>query len=237
MDIEKLKHQLIVSCQALPDEPLHSAYIMSRMALAAKQGGAAGIRANGVEDIQAIQKTVDLPVIGIIKRDYEDSDIYITATIKEVKELLDRTTAEIIATDATRRVRPYREDVGELLNMIHGAGRLAMADISNLDEGIAASRLGFDIISTTMSGYTPYTPPIDQPDFDLVKELSKRVSTPVIMEGHTTEPGQVVQAFQLGAFAVVVGGAITRPQQITARFTKAVDEYRRGNDGKEDADA
>ena len=112
--LDKLKGKLIVSCQALPDEPLHSSFIMARMALAAKQGGAAGIRAQSKEDIQAIRETVDLPVIGIVKRNYEDSDIYITPTRKEVQELLE-CGCEIIALDATLRKRPNDENLEDLV--------------------------------------------------------------------------------------------------------------------------
>lgn len=225
MDLNQIHHQLIVSCQALPDEPLHSSFIMGRLAIAAKEGGAKGIRANSVPDIQEIQQQVDLPVIGIIKRDYPDSQVYITATMKEVRELIDGTKAEVIATDATNRKRPHDEQLPDLVAAIHTAGRLAMADISNFDEGVAASKLGFDLISTTMSGYTPYTPQRDLPDFDLLSKLAQAVTTPIILEGHTYEPEHVTHAFELGAYSAVVGGAITRPQQITARYTKTIAAY------------
>lgn len=228
MDLSKLHHQLIVSCQALDEEPLHSSFIMGRMALAAKQGGAAGIRANSVSDIQEIQKTVDLPVIGIIKRDYPDSDIYITATMQEVNELIEGTQAEVIATDATGRTRPNGEKLADLVKAIHDAGRLAMADISNYDEGVAADQLGFDLISTTMSGYTSYTPKRDTPDLDLVAKLAPQLKhAKLVMEGHTTEPEQVTAAFAKGAYTAVVGGAITRPQQITARYTAVIADFNR----------
>lgn len=218
MDLEQLHHRLIVSCQALEDEPLHSASIMAKMALAAAQGGAAGIRANSVVDINAIKAEVALPVIGIIKRDYADSAVYITATMKEAEALVEQTTAEVIALDATNRRRPHGVEIVRLLNYIHAKGRLAMADISNFEEGVAASRLGFDLISTTMSGYTDYTPKRDEPDFELVQKLSQGVKTPIIMEGHTWLPAHVATAFDAGAFSAVVGGAITRPQQITAHY-------------------
>lgn len=225
MDLSQIHHQLIVSCQALADEPLHSSFIMGRLAIAAKEGGAKGIRANSVPDIQEIERQVDLPVIGIIKRDYPDSEVYITATMKEVRELIDGTKAEAIATDATNRKRPHDEQLPDLVAAIHAAGRLAMADISTFDEGVAASKLGFDLISTTMSGYTPYTPQRDLPDFDLLSKLAQAVTTPIILEGHTYEPEHVTHAFELGAYSAVVGGAITRPQQITARYTKTIAAY------------
>lgn len=225
MELSNLYHQLIVSCQALEDEPLHSSFIMGRLALAAKEGGAVGIRANSVPDIQEIESKVDLPIIAIIKRDYSDSEIYITATHKEVDELISGTHAEIIALDATHRKRPNDEKIEDLVAEIHQAGRLAMADISNFEEGIAAAEIGFDLISTTMSGYTSYTAQLDAPDFDLLQRLVENTDVPIILEGHTYEPSQVTRAFELGAYSAVVGGAITRPQQITARYTKAIQEY------------
>lgn len=229
MKLTQIKHRLIVSCQALPDEPLYSDFIMSRLALAAAQGGAAAIRANSVVDINAIQKTVSLPVFGIIKRDYPDSAIYITATMNEVKELLEGTTAEVIALDATARPRPNGEAIQPMIDVIHAAGRLAMADISNLAEGIAADKRGFDLISTTMSGYTPYTPERDSPDLELVAQLSRAVETPVIMEGHTWLPEDVAAAFEAGAYSAVVGGAITRPKQITAHYVEYLEKHGYGS--------
>ena len=126
MNLECLKGKLIVSCQALPEEPLHSDYIMGRMAIAAKEGGASGIRAQSVEQINEIMRVCDLPLIGIIKRDYPDSEVYITATRKEVEELL-TTKCQIIALDATMRKRPNDEKCEDLLQLIHQNGRLAIA--------------------------------------------------------------------------------------------------------------
>ncbi|GCF93227.1 putative N-acetylmannosamine-6-phosphate 2-epimerase [Enterococcus florum] len=220
MDLEQLRGNVIVSCQALENEPLHSSYIMSKMALAAKQGGAAGIRANSVADIQAIKSEIDLPVIGIVKRDYEDSKVYITATAKEVEELL-TTEAEIIAMDATKQTRPNNERLSDLLELVHKAGRLAMADISTIEEALEAEKLGFDLLSTTLAGYTDYSHKTETPDFELLQRIINEVKTPVIMEGHTDRPEQVTQAFRLGCFAVVVGSIITRPQVITKKYVEA----------------
>lgn len=220
MNLEEIKNGVIVSCQALEDEPLFSSFIMSKMALAAKEGGSVGIRANSVADIQMIQEEVDLPVIGIIKRDYEDSDIYITATSKEVDELL-TTKAEIIALDATNRPRPNKEKLSDLVQQIHDGKRLVMADISTFEEGIFAQEIGVDLISTTLVGYTPYSDQLDAPAFDLIKKLTQAVSIPVIMEGHTSRPSDVTEALKNGAFAVVVGSIITRPQLITKKYVDA----------------
>jgi N-acylglucosamine-6-phosphate 2-epimerase len=228
----ELKGKIIVSCQALEDEPLHSSFIMGRMALAAEEGGAKGIRANSVVDIDEIKKQTDLPVIGIIKRDYENSDVYITPTMKEVEELL-TTSAEIIALDATKQTRPNNEKVADLVERIHQSKRLAMADISTLSEALQAEKEGFDLVSTTLAGYTSYSKKTETPDFDLLKDIVQQVHLPVIMEGHTDAPEQVTKAFELGAFAVVVGSIITRPQVITKRYVKAANmAMRKENDGR-----
>ncbi len=218
--LEAIKVGVVVSCQALEDEPLHSSFIMGRMALAAKQGGAVGIRANSVIDINEIKKNVALPVIGIIKRDYADSNVYITATKVEIEELL-QTSAEIIAMDATKQKRPHGESITDLVNMVHQAGRLAMADCSTLDEAIQAEKLGFDLVSTTLAGYTPYSKKTTTPDFDLLKAVVSALTIPVIMEGHTDAPEQVTTALNIGAYAVVVGSIITRPQLITQHYVAA----------------
>ncbi|MEG0177159.1 N-acetylmannosamine-6-phosphate 2-epimerase [Anaerorhabdus sp.] len=219
--IDKIKGKLIVSCQALPDEPLHSSFIMSRMAVAAQEGGAVAIRAQSKEDILEIEKVCDLPVIGIVKRNYEDSEIYITPTQKEIDELLE-TNCEMIALDATKRVRPHGEKLIDLVNYIHEHQRLAMADCSTLEECIEAEKLGFDVVSTTLCGYTPYSKNIDGPNFELLKEVAKSVQVPLIAEGKINTPEELAACIELGAHAAVVGGAITRPKQITERFVNAL---------------
>ncbi len=219
----QIKKGLIVSCQALEDEPLHSPIIMSKMAVAAKMGGAVGIRANTVEDINEIRKNVDLPIIGIIKEVYEDSEIYITPTLKETKELLD-SSADIIAFDATLRKRPKNEKLEDIIREIKKSGKLAMADISTYEEGIQAYKLGVDIVSTTLSGYTPYSPQLLEPDYELIKKLSKDINIPLIAEGRVTTPEQLIKCLKCGAYSVVVGGAITRPQLITKHFVEAIED-------------
>ena len=220
--LDKVKGRLIVSCQALEDEPLHSPFIMGRMAKAAMEGGAVGIRAQGVEDIIEIKKVTGLPVIGIIKRNYEDSDIYITPTKKEVDELL-TTGCEMIALDATNRVRPNNEDLKELIKYIKENGVLVMADISNYDEAIKAQEYGVDCFSTTLSGYTPYTKTLEGPDFVLMERLVKDLEIPVIAEGKVNTPQDLKKVFELGVHSSVVGSAITRPQLITEKFVKAIE--------------
>ena len=222
---QKIKGGLIVSCQALEDEPLHGSAFMAKMALAAFQGGAVGIRANTYEDIKAIKEKVNLPVIGIVKRKYEDSDIYITPTIIEINEVV-RAGAEIIALDCTLRKRPNNESLDELILIIRKRfpSILIMADISTLEEGINAERLGVDIISTTLAGYTDYTISKDAPDFQLIEDLVEKVHIPVIAEGKIDCPEQAKKCLSIGVHAIVVGGAITRPKQITEKFVIEINQ-------------
>ena len=221
--LDQIKGKLVISCQALPGEPLHSPMIMGRMALAAKNAGAAGIRAQGVEDIIEIKQVTDLPVIGIIKRNYPDSEVLITASKKEVQELL-ATDCELIALDATIRPRPNGELLQDLLDQIHAANRLAMADCSTVEEAKIAEEIGFDCVSTTLAGYTSYSTQTSGPDVELVKQLVKDCQIPVIAEGKIHTPEQLKEIMDLGVYSAVVGGAITRPQEIAQRFIAKLEE-------------
>ncbi|KEI02318.1 N-acetylmannosamine-6-phosphate 2-epimerase [Clostridium botulinum] len=223
--LKKIRGKLIVSCQALDNEPLHSSFIMGRMALAAKMGGAVAIRAQSAQDIKEIKKVTGLPVIGLVKRNYEDSDIYITPTKQEVDELL-TTECEIIALDATMRKRHNNENLKELIDYIHKNKRLVMGDISTMPEGINAEILGVDCVSTTLSGYTPYSRQGDSVDLEIIEKLSHRLYIPVIGEGKISTPDDLRRVFKCGAYAAVVGGAITRPQLITAKFVDAINSER-----------
>ena len=223
--LKKIKGGLIVSCQALSTEPLCDPYIMAKMAYAAKLGGAVGIRANTVIDIAAIKKTVDLPIIGIIKSVYEDSDVYITPTMKEVDELVNA-GCEIIATDATKRIRPNGETLEDFFVNVRKKypNQLFMADTSCFDEGKVAAELGFDLIGTTMAGYTPYTKGRVLPDLELIKKYSSELDKPIIAEGGIWTPDDLKNVYKNGAFSAVCGTAITRPMDITKRFVKALEE-------------
>ena len=220
-----IKGGLVVSCQALEDEPLHSSFIMGRMALAAKAGGACGIRANSVKDIAEIKGVTSLPVIGIIKREYSDSEVFITATMTEVDELM-TVAPEMIAIDATSRVRPSAETLKSLIRAIRDKypSILLMADISSRDDAIEAERIGFDCVSTTLYGYTADTrnQKLFHNDFQFVKSLITAVTIPIIAEGNIETPEMARYCLDLGCHSVVVGGAITRPQQITERFISAL---------------
>lgn len=221
MDLfEQVRHGVIVSCQALPDEPLHGSHIMARMAVAAAAGGAVAIRANTGADVRSIKEAVDLPVIGIVKRNYPDSEVFITPTEKEIDELI-TAGADMIAFDATKRRRPGGSTLEGVIGYIKDKGQLAMADVSTLEEALYAESLGVDCVSTTLSGYTTYSPQIDSPDFRLAEQAAGMLKVPLIAEGRVSEPSHVTRLFGYGVHAVVVGSAITRPQIITKRFTAA----------------
>lgn len=224
--VESLKGKLIVSCQALPHEPLHSSFIMGRMALAAKEGGAYGIRANTKEDIAEIQARVDLPVIGIVKRDYEDSKVYITPTMKEINELME-VRPDIIALDATHSLRPGGRTLDEFYREIRKSypEQLLMADCSTVEEALHADQLGFDFIGTTLVGYTDQSKSlkIESNDFEIIRQIVAKVKHRVIAEGNINTPEKARRVIELGAFSVVVGSIITRPQLITKSFAEALD--------------
>lgn len=224
--IEDLKGKLVVSCQALPHEPLHSSFIMGRMALAAKEGGARGIRANTKEDIEEIRSNVDLPVIGIVKRDYADSKVYITPTMKEVEELTE-VRAEIIALDATGRLRPEGVTLDDFFQEAKARypEQLWMADCSTVEEALHADQLGFDFIGTTLVGYTGESKGdrIEEDDFRILRKIIAGVKHKVIAEGNINTPQKVKRVIELGAFSVVVGSAITRPQLITRAYAEVLE--------------
>ncbi len=215
-----VKGKLIVSCQALEDEPLHGAQIMARMAVAAEIGGAAAIRANSPADIRAIKQAVDLPVIGLYKQG--DSGVYITPTFEAAAEIA-AAGADVIALDCTNRPRPDGVSLVNLLGRIQRElGLPTFADVASLPEAQAAAAAGAAMAAPTLSGYTDARPPLDGPDFELLAKMIKQLPIPVIAEGRVNSPEQARRALDLGAWAVVVGSAITRPRAITARFVRAL---------------
>ena len=221
-----IRGNLIISCQALPGEPLYveEKSVMYLMARAAKLAGAKCIRTNSVRDVREIKAETGLPVIGLIKQVYEGYEPYITPTMKEVDELVEA-GADIIATDCTLRKRGDGLTPEEWIAKIrrrHG-DVLLMADISNYEEGVQAWKAGVDFVGTTMSGYTPCSRQEDGPDLELVRALSQTVDIPVIGEGKVHYPEQAVEMLDAGAYAVVVGGAITRPLEIARRFMAAIE--------------
>lgn len=224
--LEKIKGKLIVSCQALEGEPLHDTYIMSKMALAAKLGGASAIRSNSALDIKAIKNEVDLPVIGLYKKDYSDSEIFITPSKEEVLALID-SGCEMIALDATMRKRPNGDTLESLVELIHKHKKLAMADISTIEEALNAEKIGFDCVSTTLSGYTPYSKQQSGPDFSLVKQCVKKLNIPVIAEGRIAESKELKKMISLKPHSIVIGSAISRPELITKKFVNILNENKK----------
>lgn len=222
---DQIKGGLIVSCQALEHEPLYTREggVMPLMAKAAAQSGAVGIRANTVRDITQIREAVDLPVIGIIKKEYEGSPMYITVTMAEVDALV-ACGVDILAVQGTAALRPDGKTAAEFIAAVKEKypDQLLMADIATEEEAMACAAAGADFVGTTMRGYTPETRGIDDIDFDFIRRLADECPAKLIAEGHIHYPEQAARALDCGAFALVVGGAITRPAEITARFTAAI---------------
>ncbi|MCD6385133.1 putative N-acetylmannosamine-6-phosphate 2-epimerase [Candidatus Sumerlaeota bacterium] len=220
--VRNLKRGIIVSCQKKGNDELFSPEIAAFMARSATLSGAVGLRVDGADCIRAVKSVSPLPIIGILKRRVEGVDVRITPTFEDAREVAEA-GADIIALDGTQRPRPGNLTLAELIQKIHRELRLSvMADVSTCEEGVRAAQAGADFIATTLSGYTPYTIQRPRPDIKLVRELKRSVDVPVIAEGNLHTPGQAVKALLAGAYAVVVGSAITSPGENTLRFVKAV---------------
>lgn len=217
--LEGLRGRLIVSCQAYPGEPLRDPEAMRRMSLAVLDGGAAAIRAQGLDDLRAIRSATSVPLIGLWKDG--DSGVYITPTARHAVAVAEA-GADIVALDATARPRPDGREAAESIEAVHRAGRLVMADVSTWEEGVRAAELGADLVGTTLSGYTGHSPRPDGPDLALVGRLAAELTVPVIAEGRIHTPDQAARALAAGAHAVVVGTAITHPTTLTRWFTEAI---------------
>lgn len=225
MFINDLKGKVIVSSQAMPNEPFYDEKCMMAMMQSVINGGASGLRVAGKRDV-INAKTFGVPVIGLTKPnklpENWKSIVYITPTIKDIEELIEA-GADIIAFDGTSRPRPDNSSLQDIIQRIHSAEKYAMADISTLEEGINCANLDADIISTTLAGYTDESGEAgENPDFELLEKLVAKVNKPVFLEGRIWNPKEVKQAFELGAHSVVIGSAITRPHLITKRFTEGL---------------
>jgi N-acylglucosamine-6-phosphate 2-epimerase len=219
--LESLRGRLIVSCQASFPSPLRRSDIIAALAECAVLGGAAGVRIDSPEDVAATRARVRVPIIGLYKQ-RTDSPVYITPTFEAARAVA-RAGAEIVAVQATRERESSAEPLAPLVGRLHAeCGVAVMADVSTLDEGLAAEAAGADLVGTTMAGYTPHSRRPAGPDLELVAELASRVSVPVIAEGRIGTPDDAAAARRAGAWAVVVGRAITMPEAITARFAEAL---------------
>ena len=228
---DRIRGQMIISCQAVPGEPLYveEKSIMYLMARAAKMAGSPAIRTSSIRDVIAIKEETGLPVIGLVKIQYPGYEGYITPTMKEVDELVEA-GSDVVALDCTLRRRGDGTSVNDFIRDIREKypDIILMADISNYEEGVNAWKCGVDIVGTTMSGYTDYTPKLDQPDYELMRRLAADLDIPVIGEGKIHTPVQAVAALDTGVWSIVVGGAITRPLEIAGRFMKAIEERNGG---------
>lgn len=222
--IRRLKNKIVVSVQAMPSEPLYLEKCMVAMMKSVVKGGAGALRVAGARDVRNAKRLFDIPIIGLTKPDVIPENwqeiVYITPTIKEVIELVNA-GADVVAFDGTSRPRPENCTLEEIIKYIKMNQRISMADISTLEEGINCAKLGANILSTTLSGYTQFSQNKgNAPDFELLENLVKETKLPVVLEGRIWEPAEVDRAFELGAHCVVIGSAITRPQLITKRFVQ-----------------
>lgn len=227
--LEKFKNNLIVSCQAFDDEPLNNTIAIGLMAKSVVQGGAKALRLCQKDHIKEIMTITDLPMMGLIKQDYENSDVFITPTFKEVDDLIE-IGVKCIATDATNRKRP-KQSLEEIVNYIRSKDKdiLIMADCATIEDVKRADKLGFDLIGTTLTGNTKESTGMNiiSNNYEFIKECLKATNKPIIAEGGIWEPYQVKELLDLGCYGVVVGSAITRPRKITEKFMKYLEENKK----------
>ena len=225
--LEQIKNKLIVSCQARVGWPMYGADIMAAFAAAAQQGGAAGIRATGADNIRKIKERTDLPIIGINKQFRDDCEVYITPTYESAREILE-VGIEIIALDATPRRRPEGECVEEIIGRIRKnyPEVLIMGEISTLKEAEEVLPMGVDLVSTTLSGYTRESQEVQTVNLELIRRIHSITDIPIIAEGKISSPGEAAEALEAGAHAVVVGTSITRPEIITQRYVDALQQFK-----------
>ncbi len=216
-----IKGKLIVSCQATKGDPLDDLDTLCRMTTSVLRGGAAGLRAEGQQCIAAFRQLTSLPIIGLVKTSDNNGDVCITPSFAAAKSVSD-SGADVIALDCTRRRLSEPEPWTTLIPRIHSElGRVVCGDIASLEDALLAQAAGADMVATTLRGYTADTQGIRSVDWPFLKDLVPTLAVPVILEGHVTSPDEVRRALSLGAHAVVVGSAITRPQSITERFVAA----------------
>jgi len=207
--LKNLESKLIVSCQAPVNSPLHNPQVIAAMAAAAIQGGAAAVRIDTPAHVKAVRKLLpNTPIIGLWKRQITGYEVYITPRFEDA-EAIAFSGADIIAIDATKRERPGEETVENIIAKIHQLGKLVMADVDTIENAIAAAEAGADLIGSTLYGYTKLTQHLSPPGFSLLTEMKEKLDIPIICEGGIATPKQAEKALKLGAYAVVVGTAIT----------------------------
>lgn len=220
MNLERLKNNLIVSCQAPVESPLHDAKVIAAMAKAAVMQGSVGVRIDTPAHVSEVKKQLpDTPIIGLWKKIFPDSEVYITPRFEEATAIAEA-GADIIAIDATLRERPDGETVPQIVEKIHQLGKLVMADVDTIESAIAAANAGADLVGTTLYGYTPQTKHLSPPGYSLLTKMVENLNIPVICEGGISTPQEAKKALDLGAYAVVVGGAITGIDLKVKAFTK-----------------
>ena len=219
-----IEHGLVVSCQAHGDHPLRDSSMLAALARCAEKGGAAAIRADGPQDVGRVRQDVSLPVIGIYKASLSGGRFFITPDFGHAAQIVDA-GADVVALEATRENRSDDQELEKLIRRVREELRVpVMADISTVDEGLRAWSMGADLVATTLSCYTRESPPRDTPDYELLGTLAED-GVRVVAEGHVRTPEQVEELFERGAYAVVVGTAITDPVAITSWFVEAIEEY------------
>ncbi len=227
--IEALRGRLVVSCQAYPGEAMNDPRTMAQVAQAVVVGGAAAVRAKGLDDVRLVAAAVDVPVVGLVKEG--DDGVYITPTL-ELAVQVARAGAHVVAVDGTRRPRPDGRTLRETVTALRErTGVLVMADCGSLDDALAAVDAGIDLVGTTLAGYTGERPRTDGPDLELLEQVVAAVAVPVIAEGRISTPEQVAAALALGAHAVCVGTAITHPSTLTSRFVDGLAAHAGGHGG------
>jgi N-acylglucosamine-6-phosphate 2-epimerase len=219
--LEAIQGRIVVSCQAGPESPLNSPHILAAIAKSAEMGGAAGFRVDRPENVAAVRAVSELPILGINKIHEPGYEVYITPTFESARAVIEA-GADLVGLDATDRPRPNGETLSEIIRRVHQLGVPVMADAATVSDGLAATRAGADLVATTLAGYTSAGPARPGPAFDVLEALVVRCDTPIVVEGRIWTVEDVRTCFELGAFAVVIGSAITVPQFITQRFVRAI---------------
>ena len=220
--LEAIQGRIVVSCQAGAESPLNAPRILAALAQSAEMGGAAGFRVDRPENVAAVRAISDLPILGINKMKVAGYEVFITPTFESARAVVEA-GANIVGIDGTGRPRPNGEDVGEIIQRLHVECDVpVMADIASIEEGIEAAALGVDLVATTLAGYTPYSPKRSTPAFDVLDGLVAATNVPIVVEGRIWTVEDVRTCFELGAYALVIGSAITVPQFITQRFVSAI---------------